>query len=272
MKILKSNLSRAEDPTQQGRNRDGAIKYVNSSADDLASELEEWILSVPTTGSGDNLTYLLPEDSDPNSDFENSFLLALMINGSFFSNQNVESAFRSGVLATQRDLLPQIEGLSTELQLGYNFDTVFQDRGYRQNLLAYQASARDSINGVAKETVSRVSSIILLGMAAGASTELLLARMRQQMEIMKNKIKRILVTTINQGLNLGKLIATDLAADALGYDGIVQHVSALIPTTRPHHAARHKKFYTVAAQSAWWSSGSNRINCYCSIKPTLKRK
>ena len=42
------------------------------------------------------------------------------------------------------------------------------------------------------------------------------------------------------------------------------HVSALVDSTRPTHAARHGKLYTREQQREWWSESSNMINCLCS--------
>jgi len=271
MKILKSNLSRAEDPTQQGRNRAGAKKYSENSIEASTDIVEEWIRSVPTTtGSSGKITYLLTSDSDPNSDFETILLAALVLNGGFFLDQNIEAAFRSGVLGTSRDITQQLSSPDSNSIINYNFDAVFQDREYQSALHAYQSSAEGSIKGISTETSARISSLILLGMASGLGTKEIIAQVRRQMEIMKSRIDRIINTTINQGLNQGKLIAASLAAAALGATALVKHRSALLSTTRPHHASRHGKIYKVEDQNLWWASGSNRINCYCSVTPVLK--
>jgi len=272
MKILKSNLNRLEDPTQQGKNRRGAKKYSDNAIEASADIMEEWIRSVPTTKSeSGKLTYLLTPESDPNSDFEAMLLAAFLLNGSFFLNQNVEGAFRSGALGTNRDLLQQLSSPTLDTTIFYNFDSVFQSREYQTTLSAYQTSAKDSINGISKEASARISSLILLGMAAGLVVAEILEQVRRQMEIMNSRIDRVINTTINQGLNEGKLIAAGLAAAALGMTGLIRHRSALLPTTRPHHAARHNKIYTVETQRAWWATGSNRINCYCSVHAVLKK-
>jgi len=47
------------------------------------------------------------------------------------------------------------------------------------------------------------------------------------------------------------------------------HISAFIPTTRPHHGRRHGKVSTPEQQNAWWAKGANRINCHCSVRTVL---
>jgi|15BtaG_2_1085339.scaffolds.fasta_scaffold00279_11 uncharacterized protein YoaH (UPF0181 family) len=266
MKKLKLS---SKDPTQQGKNRKGAKKFVDSATVAASAAIIAWAESVPFAEDGDKVSYLLPEDTNPNFDFEGILLAALLLNGGFFMDQNIEGAFRSGALATERDLMQQISSHEHTF-MPYNFDSVFQSREYKATLNAYQSSARDSINGVAKDTSARISGLLLLGMSSGKQIQEIIDEIRRQMEIFNSRIDRVVNTTINQGLNQGKMIALGLAATALHVDGVVMHKSALIPTTRPHHAARHNKLYSIEDQNRWWSSGSNRINCYCSIHPVLK--
>jgi uncharacterized protein with gpF-like domain len=60
--------------------------------------------------------------------------------------------------------------------------------------------------------------------------------------------------------------------DKGGFEVAVMHISALSSTTRPEHARRMGKVFTPAQQNAWWDTGSNRINCQCSITDILRDK
>jgi len=260
------NNSKA-DPTNQGRNRASANQYIGRVEDNLYGSVEQWVNSVPYEDG----KYLLPQDAQPNRDFENALLAALLINGTFFLDPNVEGAFRSGVLGAERDLEASITGFqrSGDTNRIYNFDSTFSSPEYQRSLSSYQQSAQDSINASAIEASARISTIILLGMNAGKPVDELLTDIKRQTEIMASKMERTSTTTINQGLSQGGMIAGGLAATALGLTAVVQHISALIPTTRPHHAARHHKFYKIQDQNIWWATGANSINCYCRAKPVL---
>ena len=52
--------------------------------------------------------------------------------------------------------------------------------------------------------------------------------------------------------------------DRLGLEVRVMHVSALVENTRPSHAARHGKIYTLEDEREWQHEGSNMISCLCS--------
>ena len=43
----------------------------------------------------------------------------------------------------------------------------------------------------------------------------------------------------------------------------MMHFSALSPTTREDHAARHGEVYTVDEVAEWYSVDANGINCKC---------
>jgi len=48
----------------------------------------------------------------------------------------------------------------------------------------------------------------------------------------------------------------------LGFRVMMLHLSALSPTTRASHAARHGKLYTVQDVRIWYTQNANPINCY----------
>lgn len=60
-------------------------------------------------------------------------------------------------------------------------------------------------------------------------------------------------------------IPTDRSdADRLGIRYLHMHLSALSPTTRPSHAARHGHLYTEEEMQEWWASDENDVECKCS--------
>jgi hypothetical protein len=75
---------------------------------------------------------------------------------------------------------------------------------------------------------------------------------------------RVVRTEINNAHTQAKAEQQIDARDRLGIDVRTMHVSALVPNTRASQAQRHGKLYTPEQQQAWWSEGSNRINCLCS--------
>jgi len=57
--------------------------------------------------------------------------------------------------------------------------------------------------------------------------------------------------------------------DTLGLNTAMLHLSALKPTSRSWHVARHGHTYTPEEVEAWYAERGNRYNCYCSQIPCL---
>jgi len=62
---------------------------------------------------------------------------------------------------------------------------------------------------------------------------------------------------------------TDWARERLGLNTAVLWLSALKPTTRSWHAARHGKTYTTEEVEAFYAENGNRYHCYCSQIPVI---
>jgi hypothetical protein len=91
----------------------------------------------------------------------------------------------------------------------------------------------------------------------------------ERFDVSRSSAERTANTEVNKAYNDARLNATDVAAKQTGLRAGVLHLSALLPTTRDGHAARHGNAYTVAQQRQWWDSGTNRINCHCSTRSVL---
>ena len=75
---------------------------------------------------------------------------------------------------------------------------------------------------------------------------------------------RIARTEVNHAFTEARYEHSKDVRDRLGLEVKAMHVSALVDSTRPNHAARHGKIYTLEDQRTWWSEGSNLISCLCS--------
>lgn len=62
---------------------------------------------------------------------------------------------------------------------------------------------------------------------------------------------------------------TDWARERLGLNTAVLWLSALKPTTRSWHAARHGRTYTTEEVEAFYAENGNRYHCYCSQIPVI---
>ena len=127
----------------------------------------------------------------------------------------------------------------------------------------------NSITAISDKLSSEIFRAISDGMAAGNNPSSILSALDDRFAVAGSAAKRTVNTEINKAYNDAKIAAGAAMAAASGLDSVVRHISALLPTTRPPHAARHEKVYTVSQQTTWWNTGANRINCYCTTQTVL---
>lgn len=246
----------SQDPTKQAKNRSEALSKLESFEEDSSDILERWVATEPRRSNA----------------LELAILALLFSGGDFFLNKNIESAMRSGVLGASRDASNELSKSlgSTGVDGFYDPTFTLASDDYRDLLSLYQDGSKDAIEGNVATYVGQISALIAVGLANKQPVDKLLEVARDRIRVMKVRISQNVVLGINQSLNSSIMLATEAMAKVVGKTPMVEHLSALLPTTRPHHAARHGKIYTVQDQRNWWADGANRINCYCVAKPYLK--
>ena len=125
------------------------------------------------------------------------------------------------------------------------------------------------IKTMGDSTAQQVVTKIKQGTDAGLTPTQIVDDIVERFDVSKSNAKRIADTEINRAYNDAKLESAEIAKEESGMDVAVFHLSSLIATTRPNHAARHNNIYTPRQQAAWWDSGSERINCLCSVRTVI---
>ncbi len=128
-------------------------------------------------------------------------------------------------------------------------------------------SMRAMSSTLSKQVMTEIKSGIAAGLSKSEIKQLIIKRF----DVAKSAAKRIADTEINKVNNDAKIQSAKIYRDS-GVLVAVIHLSALLPTTRSHHAARHGLVYTPEQQLRWWDKGSNRINCKCSVKTVRVNK
>jgi SPP1 gp7 family putative phage head morphogenesis protein len=125
------------------------------------------------------------------------------------------------------------------------------------------------IKTLSERTAGQVIQQINDGIQAGNTPTEIREQISKRFDVSRSSAKRITNTEINRAYNDGRLEAAKTAGERSGLRAGVLHISALIPTTRTTHAARHGNAYTPDQQLKWWNSDVNRINCLCTTRSVL---
>jgi SPP1 gp7 family putative phage head morphogenesis protein len=146
-----------------------------------------------------------------------------------------------------------------------HLDSVLTSPEYTRRFEIIAARAFESMQGFAGQAANDLGRILGEGVALGQSPRTIARDIRKKFDqIQGYRALRIARTEVNQAFTEARYEESKDVRDRLGLEVVQMHVSALVDNTRPTHAARHGKLYTLEEQREWWSEGSNRIQCLCS--------
>lgn len=91
----------------------------------------------------------------------------------------------------------------------------------------------------------------------------------QRLDVSMARAKNMAQTEQVSALRKAQWQETDWARERLGLNTAVLWLSALKPTTRSWHAARHGRTYTTEEVEAFYAENGNRYHCYCANVPVI---
>lgn len=133
---------------------------------------------------------------------------------------------------------------------------------YQRRLGLLRAREFELMKGFTAETRTALAGALTRGLATGLGPKVIAKDIAKATGVSERRADRIARTEVNNALTNARMDEALQAEQDIGLRTRVMHVSAFSPTTRPDHASRHGKLFTVAAQKEWWSQDGNRINCF----------
>ena len=149
-------------------------------------------------------------------------------------------------------------------------EEVLLSESYRAALNGAQVSNFNTIKGLSENTSTQVLQRVNAGIKAGEKPSVIAANISERFKIAKSAAKRISETEVNTAYNDARLDAANVMSKQTGLRAAVIHISALTPTTRSTHAARHGNSYTVEDQRQWWNISPNENELFLMIDFQLK--
>ena len=279
------------DPTGQASNRKKATKRLDSRLRKARREILQLFAKVPRTRSIEKpvvnqvvYSYDLTPEQQENLSAEIAAALALALEtteervpADWFYSPSVELPYRQG---TQEEIISFNQMVAAAVLAGAVTSTGLPPQRIPPEVVLsspnYRAGVKDAyvrnyglIKTLGEKTAGQVYERINSGMAAGVKPTSIAGDIKKRFDVSSANAKRIVDTETNKAFNDAKTNMVEMAAEETGLTAGVIHISALLPTTRDTHAARHGNAYTVRDQNAWWDTGANRINCKCSVQSVL---
>lgn len=145
-----------------------------------------------------------------------------------------------------------------------NLTTLLTSQPYQTRMGFLKARVADSLTGYAATVKSKMSQVLQDGLALGKGAREIARNLTKQIGVEKSRAELIARTEVPGALRAARLAEADQATQELGTKSKELHFSALSPTTRPDHRARHGKLYTTQEQRLWQNTPPHMYNCKCS--------
>ena len=270
-KIIPTRLEK--DPTGQAGNRLRAKVDISKRVERIREPVLAMLDSFPVESITVNKTRY-NYDVNPQriaglfDELQALFYQALELDGfnrGWFLSQYLGKAWQEGTTKAFTRLKLAAESAAPNIAEVMHLDSVLTSPEYARRFEIIAARAFESMQGFAGQAANDLGRILGEGVALGQSPRTIARDIRKKFDqIQGYRALRIARTEVNNSFKEARYEETKDVRDRLGLEVKVMHVSALVENTRPSHAARHGKIYTLEDEREWQHEGSNLINCICS--------
>lgn len=179
----------------------------------------------------------------------------------WFFEAYVAVAYRRGTAQEFANLAQQSPAYLAGQQ---DLAAIMRSDPYRRRMALIQAREFEEMQKLAGDVRADMTRILTEGIGRGLNPRTIARNLTDQAKIETRRANRIARTEITTALRRARWDESDEGADRYGLRGKQMHLSALSPTTRATHAARHGNLYTTDQVRDWYSRDGNSINCKCS--------
>jgi SPP1 gp7 family putative phage head morphogenesis protein len=188
---------------------------------------------------------------------------AIMLEGGvenlWFMRAYVEPAYQQGTGMTVANLAVQSEAYTLTKP---TLDAVLFSEPYRKRISLLRAREFELMQGFTQQLKSDLAQTLTRGMIAGQNPRDIAKDIQGRTGVNRSRAERIARTEVTGAFRQARMDEAQAAQQDLGIRTKLMHISALSPTTRPSHSARHSKLFSIQEEREWWSVVPNMINCY----------
>lgn len=185
--------------------------------------------------------------------------------GQMWASTFVGDAYQAGTQIANSEL----SSLSSFYEAQRPIASILYSEPYLNRLQIAYTSAYNDWRGLSDYSRQQLASTIMEGIARGANPRDVEKDIVNRVDVSESRARQIAQTEITSTLREANRKEVIEARETLGVDTIMLWMSALKPTTRPWHAAKHGTFLTPEQIDTFYSENGNRYNCYCSQTPAL---
>lgn len=267
--ILPSNPA---DPTGADRLERGAMRQLNRRIKSVAKEYTNAVARVPVEPIGENryvyrLDAALIRTLLEQLDLE---VEATLLEGGpdelWLFEQYVKVASIRGTAQEFANLAQQSPAYRSGRE---SLQAILRSEPHRLRMALTRARVFEEMELLSQSVKANMARILTDGIGRGLNPRDVAKNLKAESSIESRRDHRIARTEITSALRRARWDEAQDAQDLYGLRTMEMHISALSPTTRASHAARHGKLYTIEQVRDWWSQDANAINCKCSTTSVM---
>jgi len=172
----------------------------------------------------------------------------------------------------QRGTLEAFNNLSQQSQV-YASQTTLQQLlnspGYLNQIAAARLTTFSDWKVISDTARGDLTNIITDAVARGVIPRETASVISKRLDVSMSRAKTIAQTEQVGALRQAQRNEVDWAKERLGLNTAILWISALKPTTRVTHAARHGKTFSTEEVAEFYAKDGNSFNCYCANTPCL---
>jgi SPP1 gp7 family putative phage head morphogenesis protein len=178
----------------------------------------------------------------------------------------IEPSYIQGTAATAANLTVQSELYALTKP---TLDAILFSPPYRKRISLLAAREFELMQGFSAALKSDLAQTLTRGMIAGQNPRVIAKDIQERTGVNRSRAERIARTEVTSAFRQARMDEAQAAQVDLGINSRLMHISALSPSTRPSHRARHSKIYTIQEERDWWAIVPNMIQCRCSTVEIL---
>lgn len=140
---------------------------------------------------------------------------------------------------------------------------------YQNQIASAYISTYSDWKGISDTARADLASVIADAIGRGINPRETASIVSKRLDVSMSRAKAIAQTEQVGALRQAQRNEVDWAKERLGLNTAILWISALKPTTRATHGARHGKTYTTDEVAEFYSKDGNSYNCYCANIPCL---
>jgi len=192
-------------------------------------------------------------------------LAGRQVENSFWWDRYTEESAQLGAAQTVSNLT----NLSASYAAARSLVAVVYSELYRNRIAMAKFKSYEHWTSLAAEQRADLAQLIGQAVADGKAPRAVRKLISERLEVGKARALLYAQTDVTGVLREARWAEADQAEQDFGLKIGLLWTSALIPTTRASHAARHGKVYDSTEVRAFYGRDGNRFRCHCSQTETL---